>query len=51
MKKKRSGVPAYHTRSGVVSSECLVLLQKDRKIWVIHSRDDEREREKEEWMG
>jgi len=37
------------------SSESLVILHDDRKIWVIHSRGDvrerEREREGEDWMG
>jgi hypothetical protein len=55
-KIKCSGVPAYHMRSGVApaavigasseSWESLVILHKDREIWVIHNRGNERERER-----
>lgn len=53
-KKRCSGVAVYHMRSGFApaavigasseSSESLVILHEDRKIWVIHGRGDERER-------
>lgn len=49
-KRKCSGVPSHHIRSKVAgiyvsseSSEFLVILHDDRKIWVIHSRSDESE--------
>jgi hypothetical protein len=42
----RSGVaPAAVIGASSESWECLVILHEDRKIWVIHSRGNEREKD------